>query len=87
MFDDQEDEWRSKALCKNKSVLFFPSEEKSRGNNYKEALLICAECESKRECLEFAIRYEMHHGVWGGTTPNQRRAMIMNEPVRIGFNW
>lgn len=32
---------------------------------------ICAGCEIKSECAEFAIKHEMH-GFWGGLTPSDR---------------
>jgi WhiB family redox-sensing transcriptional regulator len=41
------------------------------------ARAICAQCEVQGECLEFAIRHpdETEFGVWGGTTPGQRRRL------------
>ena len=37
-----------------------------------EAQQICARCRVRRECLEFAINSYETHGVWGGTTPEER---------------
>jgi WhiB family transcriptional regulator, redox-sensing transcriptional regulator len=42
-----------------------------------QARAICAQCEVQGECLEFALRHpeETEFGVWGGTTPGQRRRL------------
>jgi len=43
---------------------------------------LCDGCTVKGECLELALRYENRpgryrsFGVWGGTTPRERQAMI-----------
>lgn len=49
---------------------FFPED-----GNYKEARLLCAACEVKRECLEYAISFdEDEYGMFGGMTPKERGA-------------
>lgn len=68
-------EWRAQAACKNQIKLFFPAEEK-KTVKYTDALNICNSCPVKKECLDYAISYDMVHGIWGGTTPNQRRALM-----------
>lgn len=67
--------WRSKAACKTQTKLFFPALEK-KTVSYRDAIKICTTCEVKSECLNYAVQYEMMHGVWGGTTPNQRRVLV-----------
>jgi WhiB family redox-sensing transcriptional regulator len=37
-----------------------------------EAKAVCAACPVRRECLAFALRTEQVHGIWGGTTPDER---------------
>jgi WhiB family redox-sensing transcriptional regulator len=68
-------EWRALAACKHQTKLFFPAEEK-KTVKYSEALEICSSCPVVDECLDYAISYEMIHGIWGGKTPNQRRALM-----------
>jgi WhiB family redox-sensing transcriptional regulator len=55
--------------------LFFCGQGQSRWASRARA--ICAQCEVQGECLEFAIRYpeETEYGVWGGTTPGERRRL------------
>jgi WhiB family redox-sensing transcriptional regulator len=64
-----------KALCVDVPVdLFFPEEEDPYyDEQVAAAKAICALCECKRECLEFAIATGSDYGIFGGTTPKERR--------------
>ena len=63
-------EWVSRALCaQTDPELFFPE----RGESGNLARRICADCEVREECLEFALKDPTTVGVWGGTTTHQRR--------------
>ena len=51
---------------------FFPegkAEEAKRLPNLRE---ICGGCIDRKECLEYAIKEEIQHGIWGGKTPSER---------------
>lgn len=37
-----------------------------------EAMAICARCRVGRECLAFALATHQMHGVWGGTSEQER---------------
>ena len=76
--------WLEQAVCRSKTELFFPSEEQAGKEYalYRHAKLICAECPVAKECLDYAVRNQMFFGVWGGTTPKERRA-IYNESLYI----
>jgi WhiB family redox-sensing transcriptional regulator len=54
--------------------LFFPPEED--GENVDEAKQICSECFVRDQCLESALESHETFGVWGGTTPRERRRII-----------
>lgn len=57
--------------------VFFPvSEEDAR--NVSLAKEICARCEISTTCLEAALR-NGEHGIWGGTTDEERAAMRRSE--------
>lgn len=40
-----------------------------------DAERLCSGCPVTSRCLATALRNREEHGVWGGTTPKQRRAM------------
>jgi WhiB family redox-sensing transcriptional regulator len=39
----------------------------------QRAKAICGLCPVRQECLEWALQVNEEHGVWGGTTPLERR--------------
>lgn len=84
-------EWHEKANCKGVSTdnytVFFPDIGKGDGGNklkllYSQALAFCDGCTVKKPCLETQLVHEKEtlqfHGVWGGTTPEQRREILSN---------
>lgn len=68
--DAPDETWRSKAACKGMTHLFFP--EGSKRSTYGPARQICDTCPVQAECAESGA--DEVHGVWGGLSPNQRRA-------------
>jgi WhiB family redox-sensing transcriptional regulator len=66
--------WIDRAACRGAdSLLFFPE---TRGvSNTAAALNICRACPVSIQCLEHALNRPEQHGVWGGTTEEQRHAM------------
>jgi WhiB family redox-sensing transcriptional regulator len=60
--------------------LFFPpSSPESRDDRDERearAKLICHECHVQGECLDFALRVREPHGIWGGLTESERRALL-----------
>ena len=50
-----------------------PGEETHIGD-YQSAISICKRCKHLTECADWGIRNEAH-GVWGGTTPHQRKVI------------
>lgn len=70
LLDDAAQDWRRKAKCPGSSANFFPE----RGESIKEAKAVCGTCEVRQECLEFAIRIKVAHGIWGGLSERERRS-------------
>ena len=65
-------DWMDDAACRHvQSVDFFPGS----GEPCEQARAVCAGCPVIAQCLEHALTYPEHHGVWGGTTPRQRKEM------------
>jgi WhiB family redox-sensing transcriptional regulator len=72
--------WQEKAICKGLTSKFFAPDirVKIRASFYREAIEVCKQCPVIKECGEYALKEEIMHGVWGGMTPNDRRAEIHN---------
>lgn len=66
-------EWRQDALCAEVGEgIFYPG----KGDPSGPALSICARCSVVDPCREYALTFTPDRdrdGVWGGTTPGQRR--------------
>jgi WhiB family redox-sensing transcriptional regulator len=65
--------WQEFAECVNYAgrVDFFPA----RGESVRDAKEVCASCQVRRECLDFALRMKVAHGVWGGLSERERRTL------------
>jgi WhiB family redox-sensing transcriptional regulator len=60
--------------------LFHPGAENAKAIT-RDAQQVCARCEVRGECLEFALEHEEAHGIWGGLTP-RGRARLLSERRR-----
>lgn len=49
--------------------LFFPGQ----GESTAEAKAICAGCQVREQCLEWAIEHAEKFGIWGGMSERERR--------------
>jgi len=67
-------QWRAAGACLSADPeLFFPiATGHSMTRETRMALRICAVCTVRQECLDFAMRSPEMHGIWGGTTPEDR---------------
>ena len=64
--------WRELAACRGAGLnLFFPE----RGASAGPARQVCAACPVRQPCLDYAISNRIVHGVWGGLTERERRAL------------
>jgi WhiB family redox-sensing transcriptional regulator len=52
--------------------IFFPG----RAGSAREALDLCNRCPYRQPCLDWALETEQQFGVWGGTTAEERVAML-----------
>ena len=65
-------DWRSRGEClKHDPELFFPN----AAEDPAPALAICGTCPVQAPCLAASLDAAEGDGVWGGTTPGERRAM------------
>jgi WhiB family redox-sensing transcriptional regulator len=67
-------DWRAASACLTADPeLFFPIPQGALGDRQiSNALRVCAGCTVRQQCLDFAMRTAESHGIWGGTTPEER---------------
>ena len=67
--------WRSASACLSADPdLFFPITAAGLAEKQiTQAKMICAGCQVRQECLEFAMTHDQVYGIWGGTTPEDRQ--------------
>ena len=78
--------WQDDAACMDGDLsAFFPP---SALGHTREAYLgvegkrICGGCPVRSQCLTHAMTYPEHFGIWGGTTPEERRDLRRREGRR-----
>lgn len=75
--------WQDDALCTQTDPdAFFPE----KGGTTRLAKKVCASCEVRTECLEYALANDERFGVWGGLSERERRALRRPAPVVAAAN-
>ena len=79
--------WRADGACLSADPdLFFPiAPGTANSKQVARAQRICAGCAVRPQCLDFALRNGEMHGIWGGTTPEERiraRRALRRRPAR-----
>ncbi|EOD70187.1 MULTISPECIES: WhiB family transcriptional regulator [Amycolatopsis] len=76
--------WAELAACKDEDPeLFFPISEVGPGaRQTAQAKAVCARCPVRAECLGYALDNGLDHGVFGGTTADERRRLVRTAPQR-----
>ena len=83
-------DWRHRSACLDEDPeLFFPI-----GNTgpailqIEEAKQVCRRCDVQEQCLAWALESGQDHGVWGGLSEDERRALKRrNARARIRTAW
>lgn len=80
-FEDEDDNfdksagplaWQERALCaQTDPEAFFPE----KGGSTREAKNVCAACEVREQCLEYALANDERFGIWGGLSERERRKL------------
>ena len=61
--------WMSEALCAETAPeLFFPE----KGTSSAAAKRLCAACDVRGRCLEYALTNNLQDGIYGGLSPKER---------------
>ncbi|MFE9256697.1 WhiB family transcriptional regulator [Streptomyces sp. NPDC006879] len=64
--------WQEQALCAQTGPEFFFPEP---GSSVRDAKRLCAACEGRAACLEYALNNDERFGVWGGLSEQERSAL------------
>jgi WhiB family redox-sensing transcriptional regulator len=75
------EQWQLKAACRGpKANVFFPpslgEQREERAIREAEAKAICATCVVRQRCLAYALELHEVHGIWGGLTELERKALL-----------
>jgi WhiB family transcriptional regulator, redox-sensing transcriptional regulator len=71
---DEELTWRVRGVCQSVDPeVFFPAPSEPAD----AAVALCRTCDVQGACLAWALEVGDCHGVWGATTPRERRAMLV----------
>ena len=73
-----EADWRSQGACLSVDPeLFFPlSSVGPAAKQLSKAKSVCTQCPVRAQCLDFALATRQVHGVWGGTSEDERRRIL-----------
>jgi WhiB family redox-sensing transcriptional regulator len=79
-----EQTWQLAAECRghDRSIFYPPSQAERREDRDRRegrAKSICAQCRVRTDCLAYALAQRDQHGIWGGLTELERRAMLIKE--------
>ena len=69
--------WHDDAACREEDPeLFFPIGSTGPALlQLQQAKAVCAGCAVQSRCLEWAVTAGVEHGVWGGLSEEERRAL------------
>src|ERR1700722_15806049 len=78
--EERRDWWRSAACREMDPELFFPVGARGPGaGEIDRAKAVCAGCLVRRQCLQYALATHQMHGVWGGTTEEERQVQVRDD--------
>jgi WhiB family redox-sensing transcriptional regulator len=89
MFTEYDMTWQYRAACRGEEAeLFFAPNyfERKEEKEAREARAkaVCARCEVRPECLEYALRTREPHGIWGGLNEVERKALLRERERQAG---
>lgn len=70
---DVSGDWEDRAQCRgaDADIFFAPG-----GTQEYRAKAVCRTCPVRWECLAYALKNRVEHGVWGGLTDRERRRLM-----------
>ncbi|MER6443083.1 WhiB family transcriptional regulator [Streptomyces sp. NPDC001185] len=74
---EAESAWGERAVCRTAD----PDELFVEGAAQRAAKALCTGCPVRTECLSYALDHRIEHGIWGGMTERERRALLRRRPL------
>jgi WhiB family redox-sensing transcriptional regulator len=78
-------EWQEHGACRDAdtALFFHPQNERglSRIRRDRAAKSVCARCDVRSECADYAIRAREPYGVWGGLTEEERERIYVRSAL------
>jgi WhiB family redox-sensing transcriptional regulator len=68
--------WQDEAACQAQGNEIFFADPSFQKSEIAQAKAICKTCDVRWKCLEFAIKNDIMHGIWGGFTPTERNSYM-----------
>ena len=67
--------WQARSACRGlDATIFYPDPEDEAA--VQRAVDVCGACPVRAECLDHALSWREHTGVWGGATEQERRRIL-----------
>jgi len=79
--------WMDDAACVGYPMSWWFPEGVNDMTHVPKAIKICQVCVVREQCLAFALEHDDRHGIFGGTTPEQRYEITYNKPLRKDNRW
>lgn len=70
-------DWGERGKCRTAD----PDDLFVEGTAQNRAKALCGGCEVRTECLAYALDHRIEHGIWGGMTERERRALLRRRPT------
>ncbi len=71
---DAPGDWIDRAACRGQDGdQWFPGP--GERSTFRAAVAVCAACPVRLACLEYAQRWRINHGVWGGLSERDRKRL------------
>ncbi|MEU2770641.1 WhiB family transcriptional regulator [Streptomyces diastaticus] len=77
MVGEDQEAWGERAACRTAD----PDELFVEGAAQNKAKAVCTGCPVRTECLAHALDHRIEHGIWGGMTERERRALLRRRPL------
>ena len=76
-------EWKSEAICRglDPSLFYSEIEDKLSLSNNNSARIVCRQCPVRLKCLMTAHENKEEFGIWGGTSPKERRGGVFQRTL------